>query len=246
MGITTVLFDLDGTLLPMNQEKFTRGYFELLAVKMSFHGYDSDHLVDAVWKGTAAMVTNAGNFSNEETFWRKFAEIYGEKVLSDKELFNEFYEKEFRGARDFCGCDPKAAETIRSIKKMGLRAVLATNPIFPCIAVESRIHWAGLEVSDFEYITTYENSRYCKPNPEYYNEILKKLHLQPDECLMVGNDVTEDMVARILGMDVFLLTDCLINKEREDINQYPRGSFEQLLNYIKARKGDSQNESSNY
>lgn len=86
-------------------------------------------------------------------------------------------------------------------------------PIFPRSAVESRIGWAGLDVSDFEYITTYENSRYCKPNPEYYNEILSKLNLQSGECPMVGNDVTEDMVAQIVGMNVFLLTDCLINRE---------------------------------
>lgn len=236
MSITTVLFDLDGTLLPMDQEEFTRGYFELLAEKMSAYGYEKKQLVDAVWKGTAAMVKNAGDASNEESFWRKFAEIYGEKALSDKALFNEFYENEFQGARGFCGFEPKAAETVRKIKQMRLRAVLATNPIFPRSAVESRIQWAGLDVSNFEYITTYENSRYCKPNPEYYNETLSKLNLQPEECLMVGNDVTEDMVARTVGMNVFLLTDCLINRERKDINQYPRGSFEQLLNYIKNLK----------
>lgn len=236
MSITTVLFDLDGTLLPMDQEQFTRGYFELLAEKMSAYGYDKKQLVDVVWKGTATMVKNTGDTSNEEAFWRKFAEIYGETVLSDKALFNEFYEKEFMGARDFCGCDPKAIETVRKIKQMGLRAILATNPIFPRSAVESRIRWAGLDVSDFEYITTYENSRYCKPNPEYYNEILNRLNLQPEECLMAGNDVTEDMAAQTVGMNVFLLTDCLINKERKDINQYPRGSFEQLLNYIKNLK----------
>lgn len=236
MSITTVLFDLDGTLLPMDQEEFTRGYFELLAEKMSACGYEERQLVDTVWKGTAAMLKNAGDTSNEEAFWHKFAEIYGETALSDKALFNEFYEKEFMGARYFCGCDPKAAETVRKIKLTGLRAILATNPIFPRSAVESRIRWAGLDVSDFEYITTYENSRYCKPNPEYYNEILSKLNLQPEECLMVGNDVTEDMAAQTVGMNVFLLTDCLINKEREDINQYPRGSFGQLLNYIKNLK----------
>lgn len=213
MYITTILFDLDGTLLPMDQEKFTRRYFELLAEKMSAYGYEKNQLIDAVWKGTAAMVKNAGNASNEEAFWCKFAEIYGEEAFSDKELFNEFYEKEFQGARNFCGYDPKVAETIRKIKQMRLKTVLEINPIFPRSAVESRIGWAGLDVSDFEYITTYENSRYCKPNPEYYNEILSKLNLQSGECPMVGNDVTEDMVAQIVGMNVFLLTDCLINRE---------------------------------
>ena len=105
-----------------------------------------------------------------------------------------------------------------------------------CLPVESRIRWAGLDVSDFEGITTYENLRYCKPNPESYNEILYKMNLQSKECLMVRNDVAEDMTARAVGINVFLLTDCLINKEHEDINQYPRGSYEQLLNYIENLK----------
>lgn len=42
MYITTILFDLDGTLLPMDQEKFTRRYFELLAEKMSAYGYEKN------------------------------------------------------------------------------------------------------------------------------------------------------------------------------------------------------------
>ena len=46
---------------------------------------------------------------------------------------------------------------------------------------------------------------------------------------MVGNDVGEDMVVEALGMQVFLLTDCLINTQKKDITAYPHGSFEQLL-----------------
>ena len=48
----------------------------------------------------------------------------------------------------------------------------------------------------------------------------------------MGNDVTEDMIAESVGMKVFLLTDCLINRERKDINYYCRGSFDQLLQFI--------------
>lgn len=240
MKIKTVLFDLDGTLLPMDQAEFTKGYFGLLSNKMLVYGYDAKELINAVWNGTAAMVKNDGRKTNEKAFWQAFSDIYGEKAFSDKHLFDEFYENEFQGAKTFCPCNPITATTVKQIKDMGIPIVLATNPIFPKTATEARIRWAGLEVSDFEWITTYENSRYCKPNPEYYGEILKRLNLLPEECLMVGNDVTEDMVARQIGMQVFLLTDCLINKDRMDINQYPRGSFEQLLNYIeKSIKGES-------
>ena len=146
--------------------------------------------------------------------------------------FIEFYEKDFQNAKSICGFNPNAAMAVHSVKEMGLRVALATNPIFPAVATESRIRWAGLEPEDFELYTTYENIGFCKPNPDYYREIAKRLGVQPEECLMVGNDVTEDMgAAQKAGMSVFLLTDCLINKERNDISAYPRGSFEQLMDF---------------
>ncbi|MBQ7839810.1 MAG: HAD family hydrolase, partial [Lachnospiraceae bacterium] len=111
---------------------------------------------------------------------------------------------------------------------------LATNPLFPAIATQSRAKWAGLDPEDFALITTYENSYHCKPNPDYYQEIMDKLKVKPEECMMVGNDVSEDMIARELGMKVFLLTDCLINKDGADISQYPNGSFPELLDYIRS------------
>ena len=148
-------------------------------------------------------------------------------------MFEEFYANEFQLAREVCGCNPKAAETIKLVKKLGLRAILATNPLFPAIATESRICWAGLEPEMFEFITTYENSSTCKPNPAYYREILEKRGLNPEECLMAGNDVGEDMIAESLGMEVFLLTDCLINKNEEDISKWPNGGFEALQAFIK-------------
>ena len=59
------------------------------------------------------------------------------------------------------------------------------------------------------------------------------MSISPKECLMVGNDVAEDMIAEELGMKVFLLTDCMINKQNCDISQYPHGSFDDLISFIK-------------
>ncbi len=233
MDIKLVLFDLDGTLLPMNQDEFTKGYFKLLIKKLSPYGYDSGKLVESIWSGTSAMVKNNGKQSNEKAFWMRFCDIYGRKALDDKPLFEEFYGCEFQGARDLCGYNPKAGETVRRIRELGFRTMLATNPIFPETATISRMEWAGLEPSDFEWYTTYENIGFCKPNPEYYREIMNRLNAKPEETLMVGNDVEEDIEAGMAaGVNVFLLTDCLINRERRDINQYPRGGFEQLMGYI--------------
>lgn len=232
--ITTVLFDLDGTLLPMDQDVFLKAYMDGLAAKMIPYGYDAKRMLSCIWKGTGAMVCNNGKLRNEEVFWNVFSEAYGKDAKVDEPIFEDFYRNEFQNVARACGFNPRAEEVVREVKDSGRRLVLATNPLFPAIATRSRIRWAGLDPDDFAYITTYENSHHSKPNPDYYREILEKLNLLPEECLMVGNDVSEDMVAEKLGMQVFLLTDCLINKGNNNISAYPHGSFPGLIAYLRS------------
>ena len=232
MSLKAVFFDLDGTLLPMDQEVFIKTYFKSIAMRMVPFGYNPDELISAIWKGTGAMIKNDGSQTNEQAFWQAFASVLGEESLKDTPHFDKFYEEEFDDIRSVCGFNPKAAETVHALKSKGLRLVLATNPIFPSIATEKRTRWAGLDVSDFELYTSYENISFSKPNLKYYQTILSKTGLNPEECLMVGNDVGDDMVAESLGLKVFLLTDCLINKDDTDISVYPHGSFDDLNDYI--------------
>ena len=93
--LKAVIFDLDGTLLPMNEDKFTKGYFSLLCKKLSKFGYEPNELINAVWQGTKSMVMNDGSKTNEEVFWNVFCNKYGQKGLEDKSLFDDFYIKEF-------------------------------------------------------------------------------------------------------------------------------------------------------
>ena len=230
--LKAVLFDLDGTLLPMDQDVFTKGYFKLLARKVAPLGYEPEALIAAVWRGTGAMVQNDGSCTNEDAFWKDFSAFFGGRVLNDKPVFEDFYARDFQQAQGTCGFTPDAARVVRLIKDAGLRVALATNPLFPAVATQSRIRWAGLAPEDFELYTTYENIGFCKPNLNYYREILRRMDLAPEDCLMVGNDVGEDMVAERLGMGVFLLTDCMINKENADINAWPHGGFDALTEYL--------------
>ena len=146
--------------------------------------------------------------------------------------FDEFYEKDFDNAKIACEFNPKARVVVEKLKAKNISIILTTNPIFPKIATLKRISWAGLNANDFEFITTYENSSFCKPNLEYYKSIVEKFNIDPSTCLMVGNDVDEDMVAENIGMKVFLLTDCIINKNNSNIFKYPHGNFDDLLNYL--------------
>ncbi|WMJ90636.1 HAD family hydrolase [Anaerocolumna sp. MB42-C2] len=232
--MNTFIFDLDGTLLPMpSQELFLDAYFKALSGKLIPYGIDIKKLVKAVWTGTNAMIQNDGTMTNDQRFWNTFSELLGEEIRQLEPVFEEFYKNEFNSAKITTGTNPIAKDCIQLLKKKGYTVVLATNPIFPQIATYSRIGWAGLDVKDFAHITTYENSKFCKPNLNYYKEILTIIDKSPKECIMVGNDVKEDMCAANLGMDTFLLKDCLICTDKEDISQFKQGGFEDLLELIK-------------
>ena len=234
MKITTILFDLDGTLLPMDPERFTKAYFGGLAQKLAPHGYEPKELIGAIWEGTAAMVQNDGSVTNETAFWNCFIKRFGaERAKNDYPFFEQFYKENFDDVASSCGHDPRARKIIDFLKENNVRRVLATSPMFPSIATEKRMAWAGLSTADFELFTTYEDCHFCKPNLDYYREVLERIGCRPEECAMVGNDVEEDMIARDLGMQVFLLTDCLINKKNRDINVYPHGGFDELSEWLK-------------
>ena len=231
--IKAVLFDLDGTLLPMDYELFVKKYFKALAVKIAPLGFDPRTLADNIWAGTAAMVKNDGSVTNEEAFWVKFSEFYGPEVRTHEPAFDAFYRNEFDCAKEVCGYEPLAKAIVEELKSNGKIVALATNPFFPAVATEKRIRWAGLEPEDFAIYTTYENSYSCKPNPAYYLEVAKKIGCKPEECAMVGNDVEEDLIAETVGMKVFLLTDCILNKKGKDISKYPQGGFEELRKWLR-------------
>lgn len=231
--IKNIFYDLDGTLLPMDMDVFIKDYFGRLCKKMAPYGYDPEKLPDAVWAGTKAMVMNDGVKNNEEVFWDFFTKHVNVSE-EDKALFDDFYANDFDEVKAVCGYNEKVPALIEAVKKMGFNQVLATNPLFPKIATRKRIAWAGLKEEDFITFTHYSNSHYCKPNPQYYQELLDRLDMKAEETLMIGNDVDEDMVAGTIGMKVFLVTDCMINKSNQSIDEYPHGDFDAALEYIKS------------
>ena len=232
--IKVIMFDLDGTLLPMDQDKFVKVYFYGLGKKLEPFGYDPNKVADAVLSGVIAMTKNDGKLTNEVVFWNKFAELLGEDVRNYAELFEDYYHNEFQKVKDVCGFSSMAKEVILKAKEKGLRVVLATSPMFPKIATESRIKWAGLELDDFEFYTTYEDYNYAKPSLGYYKDVISRLGVLPEECVMVGNDVLEDMISSELGVKTFLLTECIINRKNLDYSKYEQGDYTKLIEFIES------------
>ena len=228
-----ILFDLAGTLLPMDNDLFIKTYLGLLVKKMAPSGYDKDLLVSSLWKGTGAMIKNDGSKTNAEVFWNYFAKAFGDRIYSDIATFDTFYENEFHAAASVTFPTDLAQLAVDLARENAEKVILATNPFFPAVAVRSRLSWAKVSPESFDLITTYENSSFCKPNPAYYMEIAGKMQFDPKRSLMIGNNAEEDIrAAQSLGMDTFLLTDFLICEgERPDT---PSGSFEDLIAFLRA------------
>lgn len=234
MAIKCVLFDLDGTLLPQDLGEFLGAYLSGLAKFMGERGKDTDKLMQGMQAGIIAMVGNDGSRTNEEAFWSAYGRVTGASLPDEEAEYDTYYRQEYEKLRELCGFIPEAGESITALRDKGYRLVLATNPLYPDFPVESRMRWAGVEKQHFELVTTYRNSRHSKPNPMYYRDIADAMGVEPHECLMVGNDVSEDMAAEKVGMKVFLMPRCLINKNGEDISKYPCGGFSELLAYIES------------
>ena len=200
-----------------------------LSKKMGLLGYEKKRTIEAVWIGTKAMILNDGKKTNAERFWDAFASVLGEGVRGTEDALEIFYKNEFNRVKSVMEPSLYSKDAVNILKGKNYKLILATNPIFPRVAVESRLDWIGIDINIFDHVTSYEYCTYCKPNLGYYREILQKIGKQPSECMMVGNNVKEDMCAMSLGMSGFLVTDNIENEDNEDISKYRSGSMKEFL-----------------
>lgn len=232
--ITTILIDLDGTLLPMDRPTFMKAYLEAFAGKCKSLGLPVERSLHALGRGLEAMMGNDGSMSNERRFWEVFSHVLGMDISEDHvSSFLDFYRQEFARLEQVVSSDERARELVLLLREGGFKLVLATTPVFPRYGTLERIRWAGLDPSWFDLITTYEDFSFAKPNLGYYHQILGRVGADASECLMIGNDVSEDMVVRDLGMEVFLITDWLINHDGHDISSINSGSIDDALAYCR-------------
>lgn len=231
--ITTILFDLDGTLISMDQDEFVRAYFVAIEHKIASAGVkDAPAVTHDLGQAIVAMMANDGTVTNEDRFWAALAATPRGACLPERrDIFDDFYANDFSSLRSLCGVYPASSPGIETLAGQGFRLALATNPLFPATATRQRIQWGGLDPGRFERITTYENSRFCKPRKEYFREVADRLGVSPVECLMVGNDTADDYGAVLAGMSLFFLTPGLIDRGNLDLSAFPHGTFDDLLAY---------------
>ena len=232
--LKAVFFDLDGTLLPLNEESFTKLYFGMLCKRMIPFGYKPEELVDVIVAGTKKMYLNDGSKTNEEVFWDTFVEFYGTEKLKDKDSIDEFYTNEFRQTKNSCDENPYVLDIIKCCHDLNLLTVLSTNPIFPKLGTLTRMSFIGLEENDFDYITTYENSNFCKPNPAYFKMLLDKFNLKSDEVILFGNNTYEDgECAYACGIKCYMVGDYIINHPKT-VHEFEHINMSEVINVIKS------------
>lgn len=227
-----LLIDLDGTLLKLDLIRFIPAYIEALAK------YFSDrlppekfayHLLEAT---KTTIESDDSGRTNEAVFYGDFCRRLEVERAAINPLIEGFYEDEFPRLRSWGAPRPHAGSVLAAARRQGLKLVLATQPIFPRSAVIERLSWGGLSAASFDLITTIENMHYCKPRPEYYLEIARKIEIPPERCLMAGNDTLEDICAARAGMGTFLVEGDVIDRGEEALPSDYRGTLAELAALI--------------
>jgi len=230
-----ILFDLDGTLLHLDQNELLLAYFKLIITEMAKIGSDIDTLKKANKAGIHAMIDNNGKYpSNSLAYWNAFENTVELDPIPFKELTDKFYRGDYVKIKPLTRVNPNARRAVDAARQKAEKVVLATNPMFPRVAQLERLSWAGFSESDFDLITDYDSDRFCKPNVEYYLDICERIGVAPAECLMVVNYTREHtFCGKLAGLDTFLVTDCLIEREGE-VWDGKRGSFSELADFIES------------
>lgn len=232
-----ILFDLDGTLLPVDTEKFVEHYMRKLVPHVTDF-FQPDEFLKMLWESTNETIRDKDpNSTNEEVFTRIFLEKAGISKSDIWPVFDQFYLEHFPKLKIHTQPTNISKEIVYLAKEQGRKVVIATNPIFPKTAIYERLNWLGLGEFPFDLVTVYEESHFTKPNIEYFSEVLEKIGTSPEEAIMVGNDIQEDMVSSKLGMKTYLVTDYLIDRGNPVYNIDQKGSLLDLKEHIKKQEG---------
>lgn len=230
-----ILFDLDGTLLPISNDDFLKIYFSELIRNLASAGLEPDLALKAVWAGIHAMMSNDGTHTNAELFWEHFIRTVGVTDAAPyMALTASFYETDFNKIKQATSKNPLVTRALDLAAANGRKVVLATNPVFPRIAQVTRLDWIDVPEDRFDIITDYSSDCFCKPDPRYYLSICERIGAAPEECLMVGNDESDDMMgASRAGLDCFLVTDyCIASDKFQWTGE--SGSFADLVKKLEA------------
>lgn len=204
--LKAILFDLDNTLIHFGERRFFQGYIPAVT-RVFADVMPGDLFLERLLSSTRAVLDNGGQALNVDCFMNAFCAGYEEHRDEFWKRFMTFYETEYDQFRSLASVPAGARDMLLQLRERSLRLVIASNPLWPSIAQNKRLAWAGLGDLQFDLVTHIENMTYCKPRVEYYREVCSMISERPESCLMVGNDPINDMVVGTIGMKTYLVTD---------------------------------------
>jgi FMN phosphatase YigB (HAD superfamily) len=226
--IKALLLDLDGTLLDNDIDSFLQSYLKSLGRHMA-PWVAPDRLLPQLLKSTGVMLANREPTRTlQQTFADDFYPALGTTEAALLTHFEAFYRDEFPKLRGLTLQREAASRLVRSALEAGVLVAVATNPLFPRMAIDHRLAWAGVPspTTPFSLVTSYEAFHSAKPQPAYYAEILGHLGVHAAEAAMVGDSLQDDLApARSLGMAAFHIS-------REATSGDSAGSLEDAIDWF--------------
>ncbi len=204
--LRAVLFDIDNTLILYDEYAFFSRYIPGITKRFA-DVIPPDEFPQRLIGATQKLMQNDGSRPNIELFLDHFNKDYEDRREDFWSRFMAFYDAEFDSFRALVTPPKGISAVFRELEALGLKLMLASNPIWPEAVQRMRAGWGGIDPSAFDFITHIGNMSFCKPKVGYYLEICEKTGIGPNECLMVGNDRVNDMIAGRIGMKTFLTRD---------------------------------------
>jgi HAD superfamily hydrolase (TIGR01509 family) len=205
--IKAVLLDLDDTLLHTNTDVFVQQYITLMVEQalLRFPQQTDQALRQALRGAVRAAIDQLDpTTSNAQRAANAFTALTGIDADEWRELQEGIHLSAYLALGALTNQEPSARPLVDCLQAMGLAVVVATNPIFSESAIRGRLGWAGLADLDFALVTHTGNMHFAKPHPHYYEEILARVGVEPDEAIMVGDHPQFDMqAAHQAGLNTF-------------------------------------------
>lgn len=189
--VRAVLFDLDGTLLPLNIDTFMPRY--TAAVVGAYQRALGVDVLPAIMSGVKKIFASDGERIVNDVYADSVSAELGQPRERLMAIYEQFVAAEAPALQEGIAANPAARAAVEAARGAGKKTALATMPVFPRSFTRLRLAWSGVPAEHFEAITSLETSRYCKPHPGYFKETAAMIGVEPGECLMVGNDLLMDL-----------------------------------------------------
>ena len=120
--IKNILFDLDCTLLQMDQDEFLRRYFDKISCKVCKElGYQQQDFLKKLMESTGCVMNNNGQDLNVNVFWKNFTKYYNRKIVEP--VLQSFYNNEFNEIKEIIHFNPLSKKIIDLCKEKGYSAL---------------------------------------------------------------------------------------------------------------------------